>query len=187
MLDCGQRVIWHKVSEDVWPIYNIYFIHDTAIYDMILRNRWLPSGHHTQDSTCTVSSVYKRHTRCQADVVHHAPSRQVYARRCTGAEAIELINESPTRPTTHKWPKASWIDTQNTPQPMKYITTHEIYHNIWLILQHTPIATYKIHYNTCKVTIYKIHHDPCKVTIYKIHYDPCKVTIYKIPSDTCQS
>ena len=78
---------------------------------MIPMHLWLPSVRYTQESMCTVSSVYKHHTGGARQAVgHEVPRRQVNARMCNVLEtpeigAGELINESPTRLTTHSGPK----------------------------------------------------------------------------------
>ena len=78
---------------------------------MIPMDTWLPSARYTQESTCTVSSIYKHHTGGVRQAVRHEVlSRQVNARMCHVLETPEigrgeLINESPTRLTTHNGPK----------------------------------------------------------------------------------
>ena len=70
---------------------------------MIPMHIWLPSVHHTQDSKCILSSVYKQYTGGARQAVgHEVPSRQVNAKMCNVVEAAEIgvggfINESPTR------------------------------------------------------------------------------------------
>ena len=136
---------WHTTVYLVWPWHNMTYSEWKCMTHVTYISYMTPpymawywgTGGSCQGITHRIARVQCRQYTsatpvCEADIDHHAPSRQVtyISRRCTVVEASELINESPTRLTTQNIMNYCTIQsTKYTPTQCTRSTTIESIHH----------------------------------------------------------